>query len=299
MLLTDARAIMVSIAVAAWRQIVQLGPYVLGGVLLAAVAGQLELARRWLAGLSRAQSAPRRDVLWMGGAACLGMLSPLSTYGAVPLLAQWTRHGAARGPALAFLCASSMLNPQLFLLVAGGLGMRTALLQAAGILVLSLTVGWMAARWPITWFRRIADQPAPAARRFSWSRLIGDALRMLDWIGLTFITGVLLAATIEVLLPMNWVAWLAALPNWSSVPLAGLLGVPLYTCGGTAVPVVSGLVDLGLSRGAALAFLLAGPATRVTALAAVGSLVNRRALALYVIFIVAGATGIGWLLGQM
>jgi hypothetical protein len=299
MLLTDARSIMVSIAVAAWRQIVQLGPYVLGGVLLAAVAGQLELARRWLAGLSRAQSAPRRDVLWMGGAACLGMLSPLSTYGAVPLLAQWTRHGAARGPALAFLCASSMLNPQLFLLVAGGLGMRTALLQAAGILVLSLAVGWMAARLPATWFQTGILQPAPAARRFSWSRLIGDAARMLDWIGLTFIVGVLLTAAIEILLPMSWATWLAALPREWSVPLAGLLGVPLYTCGGSAVPVVRGLVELGLGRDAALAFLLAGPATRVTALAAVGSLVNRRALALYIIFILIGATALGWLLGPM
>jgi hypothetical protein len=80
------------------------------------------------------------------------------------------------------------------------------------------------------------------------------------------------------------------------VLLAGLLGVPLYACGGGAVPVIAGLLAQGMSPGAALAFFLAGPATRLTALAALGTLLKRRALMAYVVYIVAGAALAGTVL---
>jgi uncharacterized membrane protein YraQ (UPF0718 family) len=60
---------------------------------------------------------------------------------------------------------------------------------------------------------------------------------------------------------------------------------------------LSGLAQMGMSQSVALAFLVSGPATRATALAAMGSLLNRRALIAYIVYIVIGATVIGWLLG--
>ncbi|HIE38284.1 MAG TPA: permease, partial [Anaerolineae bacterium] len=102
---------------------------------------------------------------------------------------------------------------------------------------------------------------------------------------------------LQVLVPARWVQALLGEGRWESVLLAGALGVPLYTCGGSAVPVLTTLLQTGMSPAVALAFLLSGPATRVTALAAVGSLLNRRALVIYVAYVVAGAVIIGLLLG--
>ncbi|HIE38109.1 MAG TPA: hypothetical protein EYP77_03405, partial [Anaerolineae bacterium] len=141
-MVADFRSGLVLVAVTAWRQVLQLGPYVAGGVVLAALLGQLDLPRRGLRWLGRGGPLPAL------GAACLGTASPLSTYGTVPVLLELVRGGASPGPALAFLAASSMLNPQLFLLILGGLGVRLALTQAMGVLLLSGLAGLGASYLP-------------------------------------------------------------------------------------------------------------------------------------------------------
>jgi len=282
-------------AVTAWQQVLQMGPYVLGGVVLAAILGQFDLPLRWRRWMGRG------GPLAVFGATILGSASPLSTYGTVPLLLQLLREGASPGPALAFLISSSMLNPQLLLLVAGGLGLHMALLQIAGVVLLSGMAGMIASRLPPSLFLHpiAAATGTPSGtspRRFSWSRLRHDLQGLIGWIGPAFLIGVILGAAIQVFVPDRWVMGLLG-NGWAGALLAGILGVPLYTCGGSAVPILAGLTRSGMSPAAALAFLISGPATRITALAAVGSLLNRRALTTYVAYVVAGATVVGVLLG--
>lgn len=80
----------------------------------------------------------------------------------------------------------------------------------------------------------------------------------------------------------------------SSVVTAALIGIPAYTSNITALPLVSGLLGLGMSPGAALAFLIAGPTTTLPAMMAVFGLVRRRIFLLYISYSLAGAivTGI-------
>ena len=131
----DLRSGLVLTAMSAWQRVLELGPNVAGGILLAVPLGRLNLPRRWRHWLSRRGS-------WrVLGAACLGGVSPLCTYGMVPVLAELVRGGASPSPALAFLVASSLLNPQLFILMAGGLGLRLALAQVAGTLLLKRAGG--------------------------------------------------------------------------------------------------------------------------------------------------------------
>lgn len=288
----DLRSGLVLTAVVAWQQVVQLGPYVMAGVVLAALLGQFDLSHRWSRNLAGGRPV---SVL---GAACLGSASPLSTYGLVPVLAQALRRGASPGPVLAFLAASSMLNPQLVFLVWGGLGAPLALMQIVGVLLLSLLAGLAAARLRPNSILKVtipsADAHDISPRRFTWTGLLRDIVRLTEWIGLTFVLGILLGAALQV-----WsAAWMARLwveSRWAGVAVAGILGVPLYTCGGSAVPVLTRLTQAGMAPSAALAFLLSGPATRVSALAAMGSLFNRRALTVYIVYIVAGAVVIGLL----
>ena len=284
-------------AVVAWRQVLQLGPYVAGGILLASLLGQLDLVRRW--GRMLGQGGPWM-VLW---AACLGGASPLCTYGTVPVLVELLRSGASPGPALAFLVASSLLNPQLFIVMAGGLGLRLALAHVLGTLVLSLPVGLLAQRLrPDAFFNAgllpSASHAPPSPHRSTPStrgrtergqELGNSILRLTETVGLYFVGSVILAALLQTLYSAAWVSSLLGTGRWYSVLLAGVLGVPLYACGGGAVPVIAGLLAHGMSPGAALAFFLAGPATRLTSLAALGTLLDRRAVIAYVAYVVAGA----------
>lgn len=290
----DSLSALVLIALTAWELTLRLGPYVLGGIALAALLGQIGLPRRWQAYLCNGGTA---RVL---GAACLGSLSPAATSGTVPLLISLLQRGAPPGPVLAFLSASSLLNPTLLLMVAGGLGVRTALLQFLGVLLLALTVGLLASRLDPTLFLRqatcAASRPITPSATFSWRGLARDVLRLGEWIGFTFTIGILVTAVIQVCVPHHWIAGTLG-QGWGGTVLAALSGIPFYHCGGSAVPLLVVLSQAGMGRPALLAFLLAGPATRFTALAAMGTLLNRRALLAYIAYIVIGAVVIGTVLG--
>ena len=80
-----------------------------------------------------------------------------------------------------------------------------------------------------------------------------------------------------------------------AIVIAALVGIPMYTSNITALPLVSGLMTLGMNPGAALAFLIAGPVTTLPAMSAVWGIVSRKVFLLYLIIPFAGAILFGWL----
>jgi uncharacterized membrane protein YraQ (UPF0718 family) len=288
----------VAVMLSSWRLIGQLWYYLAVGILLAAWLDQAVPFYR----LRRLFDKGRCDIAL---AALTGAASPLCTYGTVPVLVQLLRHGVSPAPLLTFLAASSLMNPQLFVLILGGLGLEMALAQLLSVVMLSLAVGTIAGYWqPLPLLNRNAIVASPASNEceiavtdstFSWSRLLSQVVSLTESVGLYFVVGIIIAAAIEVFVPSAWVVKLLGEEHWYSVLVAGSLGVPFYACGGGAIPWIRVLLDEGMSRGAALAFFLAGPATRVTALAALATVLSRRALVLYVAFVLVGAVGLGYL----
>ena len=287
----------VAVMLSSWRLIGQLWYYLAVGILLAAWLDQVVPFHR----LRRLFDRERSDIVL---AALAGAASPLCTYGTVPVLVQLLRHGVSPAPLLTFLVASSVMNPQLFVLMLGGLGLEMALAQLLSVAILSLAVGTIAGRWePLTLLNQrtlVADlassecEIAVTDSTFSWSRLLSQVVSLTESVGLYFVVGIIIAAAIEVFVPSAWVVKLLGEEHWYSVLVAGSLGVPFYACGGGTIPWIKVLLDEGMSRGAALAFFLAGPATRVTALAALAAVLSRRALVLYVAFVLVGAVGLGY-----
>lgn len=286
----------VAVMLGSWRLFGQLWYYLAAGILLAAWLDQAIPSHKW----QRLFSENRTN---MALAALVGAASPLCTYGTVPVLVQLLRHGASPAPLLTFLAASSLMNPQLFVLMLGGLGLEMALAQLLSVVILSLTVGLMAGHWPPQTLLNphtlaanpASDEPSITDGPSSWSGFLSQVVRLTESVGLYFVVGIIIAAAIEVFVPSAWVVRLLGEEHWYSVLVAGSLGVPFYACGGGAIPWIRVLLEEGMSRGAALAFFLAGPATRVTALAALATVLSRRALVLYVAFVLAGAIGLGYL----
>jgi len=264
----------------------RLWPYVVGGI---AAAAMLSWAvRRWQVSLPLGLPRPLAASL----AVVSGAVSPLPTAGVAPVVLQLRGRGLPPGPGLAFVLASLLMNPQLFVLTLGALGPRFALTQLAAVLAVSAVLGLVfdagrPAQQSPEHSSHTAPSPAPIAR------LAGH-------VAFYFLIGVLAGAAIQVLLPrLGILDWLAE-RGWLSTPFLGWLGAPLYTCGGSAVPLARSLGQAGFSQGTLLAFLLVGPALRGTSLASLSCLLPKRALIACLVGLVltAGLVGYGldWLL---
>jgi uncharacterized membrane protein YraQ (UPF0718 family) len=134
-----------------------------------------------------------------------------------------------------------------------------------------------------------------APRDAFWPRLWRETsqaiLLVVQFMALAFF----LEALIDLYVPEAWVAGLVGRQSSFAVLKAALLGVPVYTSNLTALPMISGLLAQGMSPGAALAFLIAGPTTTLPAMSAVWGLVSRRVFALYAAFSLLGAILFGYL----
>jgi uncharacterized membrane protein YraQ (UPF0718 family) len=109
------------------------------------------------------------------------------------------------------------------------------------------------------------------------------------WLLLAFV----LEALIILYLPQNIIATALGADNWFAVPLAALVGVPLYLTNISALPIVSGLLAQGMEPGAAIAFLIAGPVTTIPAMTAVWGIVHPRVFFLYLSIGLIGAIILG------
>jgi uncharacterized membrane protein YraQ (UPF0718 family) len=104
---------------------------------------------------------------------------------------------------------------------------------------------------------------------------------------------VVLTGILDVLLPEDLVvSWIGT--GWFAMVLMLVISVPIYVCATSSTPIAAALIAKGLSPGAALVFLLAGPATNLATIGVVKEMLGRRAVAIYVTVICVMALGLGW-----
>jgi len=264
--------------------------FVVGGILVATLLSRTLAKQHW----NRLSSLP----LWLQIplATVVGMISPLHTTSAVPFIVSLSSRREFLGPSLSFLAASSMMNPQLFLMALGLLGTKFAYAQLSCVFAIALVLGSGASLLEGRWSLRksyIQDVVNSCDEQVPGSYL-AQCLRMLEYVGSYYLLGVILGVGLELFFPRALLLHSVQSLPWLSVPLAGSLGVPLYLCGGGAVPLAKSLTEVGISEGAMLAFLVSGQATRTTALANVSCLLRKKALTVYTVLLVVAAVMSGY-----
>lgn len=265
------------------KYFLNLFPYVAAGCFL----GELLKFTSWTKLIYRCLSVNR-----FGGivvATVLGIISPLCTYGTVPVLLALYGAGVSIVPLISFLSASAMMNPQLFIMTWGGLGAEIALARLCAVFLFGVAIGGICQLIPESFIvrssLRSSDTRSVQNRTkepFTWKKYLTDVGKNLLFVGKMMLLGIFVAVVVD-MLPINTLfdAVTASSPVLSVV-FAAFAGIPLYACGGGTIPMVSSLLGKGMTKGSALAFLLAGPATRVTSLAAVATVMKKRFLVLYV-----------------
>lgn len=273
----------------AWQSLLSLLPYVVIGV----IAGELLKFTSWTKLVYRLTSkAPFMSTI---AAVLLGMGSPLCTYGTVPVVMQLMKAGIHISPLAAFLSASAMLNPQIFILTWGGLGKDMAIARFISVLLFGLVLGLILYLIPTKWVMSpysvgnatTGDEILHRHRKkFEIKNFTADVLKNLQFVGFYLMIGVILGASFDVFMPGYWISNLFKPGSWVSVLSASLLGIPLYACGGGVIPLVKTFISQGMSTGAALAFLIVGPATRVTPLIALAAVFRPLFILIYLSLLV-------------
>lgn len=222
-------------------------------------------------------------------ASLLGIASPLCMYGTIPIAASFSRHGMRHDWLAAFMMSSILLNPQLLLYstALGGMAMAVRLISctlcgiAAGLIV-HLAYG----KQPFFNFVNFEPRASHDTDPNLMIRFLKNLGRNIKATALYFLMGVLLSALFQRYVPADSFAELFGKKNEGfGVLMAATIGVPLYACGGGTIPLLQQWLVSGMSIGSAAAFMITGPATKITNLGALKIVLGIWRFILYIIFV--------------
>jgi uncharacterized membrane protein YraQ (UPF0718 family)/copper chaperone CopZ len=269
---------------ASWNVMIELSPWLLLGAVVAGVL-HVVLPRDFVRRSLRGRSGTLKAVL-------LGVPLPLCSCGVIPVGLGLKKDGASNGAAVGFLISTPQTGVDSILVSASFLGWPFALFKVASALVLGLVGG------AATDFVDSGDEPPPAnaaARgKRTWRDGVEHAVDMVRTIWRWLIFGVLVSAAISTFLPPDAFVSLGAHGGVLAMLAMLVVSVPLYVCATASVPIAAALVASGFPPGAALVFLMAGPATNVATIGAVRRAFGAKTLGIYLATITLGSLGLGW-----
>lgn len=241
-----------------------------------------------------------RIVTVIFAAAFFGAMSPFCSCSVVALVAVLLRTGMPLSAVMTFWISSPIISPGMYILTGGVLGYEFATAKLIAAIFMGLSVGFVTLTLesygffqnplkgntpvkrvslgesvsPVWWFWK-----DPERTRAFWSEFLTVTTFLTKWMVLAFLLESLLIRYIPAEVVAAWVGT----SNLWAIPLATILGAPAYVNGVAAVPLVEGLMNMGMSSGAALGFLLAGSVTSIPAMAAVFPLVKKNVFGWYVL----------------
>lgn len=273
-------------------------PVVLIGALLASILGRgnwTDRTLRWIHG------HPVRAVLLASAA---GTVTPVCGLGVLPLIAALLRRGVPIAPVMAFWISSPIMGPGMVVVTIAILGPQFALAKALAAFGVGLFAGAVTAALPrfagnSTELMRTTYLEAMtcSAAQSLWRETLTNVRLAMRWLALALT----LEVFVQSLLPPNWVESIFGGHSAWAVPIAAVIGAPLYLDGFAALPLVRSLLDKGMGFGAALALLISGAAVSLYAAVAVAAIVRASVFVLYLGLAVTGACGAGfvalWVVG--
>jgi uncharacterized membrane protein YraQ (UPF0718 family) len=263
-----------------------LWPYLVAGIILTTII-KLFLSKAWIGTFFRGNR--NISILF---AALIGVVAPLGSYVVIPLTAALFTLGVPLPVLMALLVSSPLIDPTLFMLTAGAFGMKFALVRLASAFLLGLIAGYGTLLLINFRFIKIetivpreSELSMPVAvtpeTSVSFRQFGRELYRMTVFISKYFFLAIVLAALIKILTPPNLMIRIFGSNSIMAVVASTGAGIPFYVCGGAAIPVIQQLADLGLSQGAALAFFISGPITKISNLVLMHSAFSFRIFLLY------------------
>ncbi|WP_448383695.1 SO_0444 family Cu/Zn efflux transporter [Desulfosoma sp.] len=292
-----------------WAILVESAPFVLFGLLAAGLVKVFlpeEKVLKHLGGRSTAAVVK---------ASLLGMPLPLCSCGVVPVAVDLRKRGAGKGPSAAFLVSVPETGVDSIALSFALLGPVLAIVRPLAAFVTATVTGMLVSRLPESDSRDKALHPLPsrdgstdlpvipADTTVSIGRRLMRGMRygffdLLQDLGGWLFLGIFLSGVIAALLPQE-VSRLLEAYEGESLLLMLMVGIPIYICASASTPIAAALLLKGLSPGAALVFLLAGPATNTATLAVIGRFWGKAVMVVYLLSVASCTLLMGFLTNRL
>jgi uncharacterized membrane protein YraQ (UPF0718 family) len=248
-----------------------------------------ERTRRLLAG--------RRETSGNVLASLLGVVTPFCSCSAVPLFIGFVTTGVPLGVTFSFLIAAPMINEVALVLLFGLFGWKVAALYMGTGLFIAIVAGWVIGRlrlerWVEGWVYATKVGVATEESSLTWAaraRAGRDAVK--DIVGKVWpyvLAGIAVGAGIHGYVPQDFMASFMGKGTWWSVPLAVVIGIPMYSNAAGIIPIVQALLGKGAALGTVLAFMMS-----VVGLSLPEMVILRKVLKIQLILTFAGVVGLG------
>jgi len=237
-------------------------------------------------------------------AALFGVPLPLCSCGVIPVAASLRKHGASRGATMAFLLSTPQTGVDSIMVTYALLGPIFAIFRPIAAFFTGLLGGGLTDKFDIGNDNGGKDSPpvctdecCTTEKKRNWFiRTLYHGFVVLPRdLARPMLLGLLLAGVISAIVPDDFFAG-ALGTGVGGIFLMMLVGIPMYVCATASVPIAAALMLKGVSAGAALAFLIAGPATNAAAIATIWKVLGRRATFIYVGTVAVTAVVFGLLL---
>lgn len=199
-------------------------------------------------------------------ASVLGILTPFCSCSAIPLFLGFVEAGVPLGVTFSFLIAAPMINEVALVLLAGLFGWKVALIYVGTGLGIAIIAGWLIGvlrleKYVADWVYQVKsnqgsedDTTQHLRDRIQYAfQTVKDIVGKI-WIYI--IIGIGVGAAAHGYVPADFLSDLLGKDNWYGVPVAILMGIPLYSNAAGVIPIVSVLMEKGVSLGTALAFMM-------------------------------------------
>jgi uncharacterized membrane protein YraQ (UPF0718 family) len=251
---------------------------------------------------TRAILAGKRQGVGNVLAASLGIVTPFCSCSAVPLFIGFLTAGVPLGVTFSFLVSAPMVNEVALALLYGMFGWRVALLYTGMGLLVAIGAGLVIGRMnPLhlveAWVFEIPAVDAVEQRmdwhaRFAqgWKHVRDIVLKVAPYI----VAGVGVGAWIHGYVPQDFMAHLMGRSAWWSVPLAVVIGVPMYSNAAGIIPVVQALLGKGAALGTTLAFMMSVTALSAPEFMILKKVMRPRLIALFAAVVTVGIAAVGY-----
>ncbi|MDF2890882.1 MAG: hypothetical protein K0R80_1249 [Clostridia bacterium] len=270
----------------------------------------------------------------ISGSVAFGTFTPFCACGTMAVIVSMLTTALPWGPIMAFLTSSPLMSPDEFILYTGIIGLKFAVALTIASIVIGITSGYIThfidkntgflkeqARFSDN--RRntvccssqsltVEVETSACCRSLSAAEICclsekkSDRFRLKELLQVFYEVGmkrVLLYFTIfaavgfmiNKFVPATLITRYLGTDNIFAVPLLALIGLPLYVNGVSSTPIINALMEGGASGGALLAFMITGPGTSAGVIAGLTTIMKRRAIALYVIYILLGGIILGYI----
>lgn len=267
----------------------------------------------YIIGFARSFVSPEKVRVWLTGrsrftgyvlAALLGAITPFCSCSSVPLFIAFLSAGIPLGVTMAFLITSPLVNEVAVVLLGEALGLQFTITYVGTGIALGIIGGFIIdtlklGKWvePYVWdIKMPTPENAEEAKGWSWREKYarGEAIDIIKRVWLYVLIGIGLGAGLHGYVPQEWFMEHAGADNPFAVPLAVLMGIPLYSNATGIIPVAEVLLNKGVPIGTILAFIMSIVAISLPELLILRKVLKPQMLVFFVVFLFLAFISVGY-----